>query len=238
MSYASKKTAKGSKRAKSTVLAKPPVGRFRLPATAGITRVSRRVGGGGDQLFASFIYSDKFTINPAAAGLLGVYQFSLNSLFDPNITGTGHQPVNFDQYALMFQQYQVYAVEVKATIWGPGSQMIAGITATRDSAPQTAFEQYVENGITQWCGTDAAASGQAVREFTMEVDLPAMWGLTKSQFLSDDRTRSTFGASPLEQAYLHCWACDAQLGDPGSHAWAVELRYHCKLTGSKLNNLS
>lgn len=210
----------------------------RYPASSSIPRVSFRPGAGGSSVLVPFIYAEKFTINPPAAGLLGGYVFSLNNLFDPNVTGTGHQPVNYDQYALMFQTYQVYRVEAKITVWAPGSQMIVGTTISRDSTVPAAFEVALENGTSEWAGVDANGSGQCVKTFTMDIDLPSMWGMPWKEFMGDDRTRASFTGPPLEQGYLICWAADAQLGDPAAHAWAVELRYHAKLMGSKFNALS
>lgn len=51
-------------------------------------------------------YVEDFTLNP---GILGsnVYVFSINGLFDPNKTGTGHQPMFFDNYMAIYQNYRV-----------------------------------------------------------------------------------------------------------------------------------
>lgn len=211
----------------------------RQPVRAYIPRISSRAGPGrGNRAFVEFIYSEKFTINPPAAGLLGTYQFNLNGLFDPNITGGGHQPVNFDQIALMYERYQVNRVQIRASLVSSGSQQIAGITVTRDVTVPAAFEIPVENGMTQWGHVDASGSGQAVKEFVMDVDLPKLWGMTMSQFNAHDRTDAPFTANPAETAVLLCWVCDAQLGDPGACAWAVEIRYFTEVYGSKLNLLS
>ena len=229
-----------SKSKKVTVLAKSSKKKtVRTPAKALIPRVSSRVGyGSGGRAFCEFIYATKFTINPPAAGLTGAYQFTLNGLFDPDITGVGHQPVNFDQVALMFERYHVTRAEVKASVIASGSQQLAGITVSRDVTIPSAFEVFTENGLTQWGHVDNAASGQAVKEFTMSVDLASMWGMTPNQFRGHDRCDALFSANPQEQAYLLCWMCDAQTGDPGASAWAIEIRYFTDVMGSKYNALS
>lgn len=42
--------------------------------------------------------------------------FRLNSLYDPNFTGTGHQPLGFDQYAALYNYYRVYKVDVQVRV--------------------------------------------------------------------------------------------------------------------------
>jgi hypothetical protein len=52
------------------------------------------------------IYADKVTLT-GASGLIENYQFRLNSLYDPDLTSTGHQPFGFDQWALFYESYVV-----------------------------------------------------------------------------------------------------------------------------------
>ncbi len=42
-----------------------------------------------------------------AAGALGSQVFRANSLYDPDYTGTGHQPLGFDQWAAFYRTYVV-----------------------------------------------------------------------------------------------------------------------------------
>ncbi len=54
-----------------------------------------------------------------AASSLGVpatYSFRLNSLFDPNYTTTGHQPLYFDQMAALYSFYKVLRVRWRITV--------------------------------------------------------------------------------------------------------------------------
>lgn len=55
-------------------------------------------------------YVEDFTLNPGNASS-AVYVFKPNSLFDPNHTSTGHQPMFHDNYAQLYKYYRVnYAV--------------------------------------------------------------------------------------------------------------------------------
>lgn len=51
-------------------------------------------------------YVEVVTISPAA-GVPASYQFTTNGLYDPNVTGTGHQPSFFDNMTAIYDHYHV-----------------------------------------------------------------------------------------------------------------------------------
>lgn len=65
-------------------------------------------------MFAQHKYVEDFAF--AADNLTGLmgsdYAFRLNSLYDPNFTGTGHQPQGFDQMTPLYGRYTVYKVRI------------------------------------------------------------------------------------------------------------------------------
>lgn len=235
--YGDKKSESSAKKFKKAVINKPPKTSFKYPAAAKFRPMAPRAGP-GEAAYVTFIYTEKFTINPPALGLCGVQVFNLANLFDVNTTGVGHQPVNFDQYALMFDKYQVYRAEIKATMLSTSSQQLAGISLSDYPTTTTDPQQYVENGQTQWKVADIAGSGQSVVNFTMDVDLAAANGKGKQQFMGDADHESLFTGGPAENMYIHIWNADLQLGDPTASGWFVELRLYTKVSGSKLNALS
>jgi hypothetical protein len=58
------------------------------------------------QLANTLRYSERVSITLNGSGL-GQYVFSANGLFDPNITGVGHQPMYFDQISALYNHYLV-----------------------------------------------------------------------------------------------------------------------------------
>jgi len=58
-------------------------------------------------------YSQLVTLTAGASGLFGTEQiFRLNSLFDPDLSGVGHQPYGYDSLAALYYRYKVRAVRV------------------------------------------------------------------------------------------------------------------------------
>ncbi len=60
------------------------------------------------------IYVQRVSLDPTA-GLLAVNVFRANSLFDPDFSGVGHQPMGFDDMAYLYEKYRVFSVSMKVT---------------------------------------------------------------------------------------------------------------------------
>lgn len=60
------------------------------------------------------LYVEQINLISGAAGLTGLEQvYRLNSLFDPNFTGAGHQPYGMDQIQALYGSYRVTACDVE-----------------------------------------------------------------------------------------------------------------------------
>lgn len=67
-----------------------------------------------DSIFVDLKYGFEVTYGTGATFVL--QQFRGNSCFDPDFTGTGHQPRFFDQYAAFYGRYMVYSSTIKTTV--------------------------------------------------------------------------------------------------------------------------
>lgn len=57
-------------------------------------------------------YWENLAIQTSIGTGLASYLFSCNGLFDPNITGTGHQPMYFDQMTAIYDHYNVVSAKI------------------------------------------------------------------------------------------------------------------------------
>jgi len=93
-------------------------------------------------------YVEQFSLPAAAgAGLVRSYVFHANSTWDPNYTGTGHQPLYRDEMAAMYKYYIVVASSIKVTFAQTDTtQQVYGIICTQDTSlfndPTLLSEQY------------------------------------------------------------------------------------------------
>ncbi len=74
-------------------------------------------------------YAETFSLSTGTAGVVGtVVTMLLNSAYDPNNSGVGHQPYGFDQLASFYQQYIVHSVRfqlITNTIGGTAEVCVA-----------------------------------------------------------------------------------------------------------------
>lgn len=74
--------------------------------------VITRVIGIPDVAVTRLQYNDVISLT----GTTAQYTFRANSLFDPDFTGTGHQPTYFDQYIASYERYRVVGCSIAISV--------------------------------------------------------------------------------------------------------------------------
>lgn len=90
----------------------------------------------------------------SVGGAQAKYQFRANSLFDPDYTSVGHQPLRFDQLSTFYGNYIVVGSKITVLqIGGSPAAVTYGILALylsdSNSIPNV-NEQLIENGKCKW----------------------------------------------------------------------------------------
>lgn len=71
-------------------------------------------------------YCEEVSLNPTA-GAIAYNDFSANGMYDPNVTGTGHKPLGFDQAMTYYDHFTVIGAKITAQYVSPGlSNIIPG----------------------------------------------------------------------------------------------------------------
>jgi len=63
-----------------------------------------------DRFLCVLPYSEIFAVSFTAAGAPALHQFQFNSIFKPNYTASGHQPLARDEYSTFYNRYLVYGM--------------------------------------------------------------------------------------------------------------------------------
>jgi len=140
------------------------------------------------------------------------YQWKINSLFDPNFTGTGHQPKGFDQIQELYQRYRVYNTHYKVSWSIPSAgftNLLVCVVATNEASGFTSFSDATETANAQWMAIGNGYPLLTGHHLTGTVDLTKLNGKTRAAYESDDTTQALRNASPSEILHLHCVAASA-----------------------------
>lgn len=147
-------------------------------------------------------------LNPGVAGIMASYTFSLNGLYDPNITGVGHQPMGFDQLMLMYNNYTVVGAKARVVFRNTDQtrSVDVGLTITTSATAPTNLDDLIENGRCKWkqLGFVGASSDRTTTNIIAKAGIAKY--LQIKDIMDDDLLYGNVGANPTKQLYLHIFA--------------------------------
>lgn len=143
-------------------------------------------------------YAEAVTLSTAG---LNVYKWNLNSLYDPNRTGTGHQPYGYDQIGLLYNRYRVISCKYVVSGIADSSNIAVACLPANDTA--TVISNVSEARENPRCKYLVQNPGGTLKVLKGNVYLPALTGRTKTQYMSADSYQAQVGASPTELMVLN-----------------------------------
>jgi len=184
------------------------------------------------QLQKGMLYYDaNLAMSAPGTGAATGYVFSANGMFDPDITGTGHQPMGFDTMMSFYDQYTVVKAAITVTPV-PMKPMRFGVYIADDFTPQTDARKLMENGLvnTRMYGglTSASTANVVFAGTSITLDVGKYFGRQNHrEMMEDDRLFGTAAANPLEQVYfiIGCWQTDADGTTAAACAFDVLIEY-------------
>lgn len=142
------------------------------------------------------------------------YIFRLNSLYDPNYSGVGHQPLLRDQISALYRYLRVYAVKYSILITTDVTDGGPGIIGTVRPSFQTAVGDFDEEreriyGKKWYCSPYQKGSVSGY------ISMHKVLGVEKKDYMTDDLYQAAVGGTPSREVYLHI---QGQPADAASNA--------------------
>lgn len=180
------------------------------------------------------LYYDNPSINPGAAGAAATHVFSCNGLYDPNITGTGHQPLGFDQLTPLYDKYTVIGAKITITFANTDSTyaQFGGVFITRNSATEIDPTKIIENGKGKYVRLGPAGLDSSQATITMTCPVAKFLGISK--ILSEDDCSGDSTSNPAQECYFHVWAAPGISVDAAPVNLNVLIEYIAVFTEPKL----
>lgn len=163
----------------------------------------------------------------SSSGVLTAYAFRANSIFDPDATGTGHQPSGHDQWAQLYGQYVVKSARFKISacvVSGNAVTDVIGVyLSPANVLTATTFAELIEQGKSTWMLLPASAANPA-RRLSCSYDAKTEYNI-KDVKDNVARIGAAFGANPTEQCFFVVWLQSIDASTSTTTSWICELEY-------------
>lgn len=179
-------------------------------------------------------YTEAVVLDVGVVGIISKYIFSANSLFDPNVSGTGHQPMTFDQISQFYNHYVVTGAKITVKAYSTEATStvpnIVGIMLNDDESTPSAYNEVIEQRKARYtiCNPSQAT-----------VTVSNTFSAKKFFNLSDvkdnvSRIGAPVTASPTDQAYFTLFALPFNSStDTGAFNCVVTIDYIAQFSEPK-----
>lgn len=152
----------------------------------------------------------EFQQTTSTSGGINTYIYRMNGPFDPDLTGSGHQPLYWDQFTPVYQNYRVLGSKINVE-WSPqtpddGSYgpFVVGITgSTSSSSLGTLYSTRMEmnDSVHDFMGTEEGNRSLWLN-YSPERSLGRPAG--------DDTVGALVTTTPTQQYFAHVWMADVR----------------------------
>lgn len=204
------------------------------------------VGGFRKSMIAKLKYCETLSFNATAINP-SINLFRANSCFDPNQTGVGHQPSNFDRISAIYDKYTVLGSKIKvtpintvSTSVSPANLMCVALSesGTLISDAYTAggannvLEQRAVVKNTEYFGAHNVPRVPVLRKyFSAKKHF-------KTKVLNVEPYNAAIDANPAETAYFEVVAMSPTGSDPDAIWVRIEIEYIVMFSELKLSDYS
>lgn len=198
------------------------------------TAVSRPLGGAygaflPQRITTKLKYSDTFQIS-AISGNMDDYQFRLNSIFDPDRTGTGHQQMGRDQLAALYNRYRVDKAMVVVEFNKTSENAVAGIALLANNSDTSLTNPFSAVTEQPWQKNAtlsfSTAGSQTKKVLRMMCDLAKITGVSHTKYKSDDEYSALVSGNPGEIINLHIICTDVLASTTTTVSLSIKLVYY------------
>lgn len=187
-----------------------------------------------DNFRVQLTYFDQFPLN-AGSTVPDNYVFRANSLFDPNLTGAGHQPLGYDQWTTFYSNWVVVRAAVKFTMTPPNLSIstpqidnaIVAVTPRRnDASALSTVTNALEQPYTRWTMVSGYSRPPTL---SLTVDCARFFGVFPTVYRSSLEYSGAIGANPTQVLHFVLTAGSTQAGttDPDPIYVTAEFLFDC-----------
>jgi hypothetical protein len=185
----------------------------------------RTIFGFPDKLVTTLKYSQAINFTGSASPSSQV--FAINSAFDPDFSGTGHQPSYYDKFSAVYSRYFVEAFDIDVVFSNESATVPVyyAVCYSDQNIGGNTVEELSEAQYSSWGAIGVLASNPIKRVTLPSMSAAKLMGTTPKSILeADDNMYAAVGSSPADTA----WAIIRLISTDGTTA--ITARARCTIT--------
>lgn len=186
----------------------------------------KRIFGFPNNLISKLRYCDSINLT-GTSGARALNVYAANGIFDPDITGVGHQPMWRDNFAAVYDQYVVIGAKITVKFANTSSTVpaVCGVVGDDDSSISTNIDTLMElnNSVHSLC----LVAGGPIVTLSQTFEPMKMFGVNAKD---DGNSATTFGTNPSEIWCFGVWIAAADQASTCTVSVSVEIDYTVKFT--------
>jgi len=183
--------------------------------------LSKNIFGFPTKLVTKLRYCDIHQLT-STAGSIGKQLYNINSTFDPDQTGTGHQPMYRDTYAGIYDQYAVVSAKITVIFISNAatSAMLVGTVVDDDSSTSSTFQTLCEQSTGEHYLIPNSTGSLNNHKFVINWSAKNHLGIDP---YASETYKTAVASNPTEISTLLCWAYPADGSSTTSTTIFVEV---------------
>lgn len=174
-------------------------------------------------LLTKLRYNDTYNLT-STAGTIAKQVMGLNSIFDPDISGGGHQPLYRDTFAAVYDQYSVVSskITVQFANLHTATSAHVGLLLDDDSSTSSTYSVLMEQnrGINTLLAP--LAGGLSVNKLSLNFDCQRDLGIDP---YTSETYKTAIGSNATEVMDCLVWAAPADTSSTGTVQAVVTIEY-------------
>lgn len=157
-----------------------------------------------ERYFTKMHYCENVVLSLALPNVLYGYQYR-SSIFDPDFTGVGHQPLFHDQLAVLYERYRVYGIKYELVAKSDGAYTMTTIAVKSSENSSQDTEQYTLLERREGPSVTLEGPNGKASRLRGYLSVAKTYGLSKKEFLNDDGFISGMSSNPTKLAFLQLY---------------------------------
>lgn len=194
-----------------------------MPVVPRIAMGNNLMFGFPSQLLTKLRYNDTYNLTSLSGGI-GKQVCSMNGIYDPDITGVGHQPLYRDTFASIYDQYAVISSKITVQFANlfTDTAVHVGLLLDDDATSSTTYSTLMEQNLGKNTLLAPLAGGLSVKSLTNQFDCKKHLGI--DPYTSETyKTAITLNATEEFNAII--WAAPANTDGSGTVQAVVTIEY-------------